>query len=57
VTGMDVSTYTLEEIHALGIPQLAYLVEEYYAPEFAPEHDGDVRASIEKTKRVIAQWN
>lgn len=57
VTGVDVSTYTLEEIHALGIPQLEYLVNEYYAPEFAPEYNGDVRASMEKTKRVISQWN
>lgn len=57
VTGVDVTTYTLSDIHDMGFPQLEYLVSEYYAPEFAEHTIGDVSASIAKTKRVIAEWN
>ena len=56
-TGIDVTTYTLSDIHEMGFPQLEYLVTEYYAPEFAEDTIGDVAASIEKTKKVISEWN
>lgn len=38
------------------MPELYYLVAEYYAPEFARKSDGDVRASLEKTRSLIERW-
>ena len=47
-TGIRVQNYTLYDIERLNMPELYYLVAEYYAPEFARKSDGDVRASLEK---------
>ena len=55
-TGIRVQNYTLYDIERLNMPELYYLVAEYYAPEFARKSDGDVRASLEKTRSLIERW-
>lgn len=57
VTDIEVHNYTLTDIKRLNMPVLAELVEEYYRPEFERESLGDVKNSIEKTKRAIERWN
>ena len=56
-TGIEVDKYTLYEIRQTHLQKLADLVEEYYEPEFDKISSGDVKASIEKTRRLIAEWN
>lgn len=56
-TGRTVMSYTLEDVKKAGMPALQALMEEYYTPEFAKHSDGDVIASIDKTKRAIETWN
>ncbi len=57
VTGRSVISFTLEDVKKAGMPALQALMEEYYNPEFAKHSEGDVIASIEKTKRAIETWN
>lgn len=56
VTGIKVQKYTLSEIKRVNIPQLTYLVREYYEPEFARETRADIRASLFRTRRLIESW-
>lgn len=55
--GIEVTNKTLEEISRMDYPQLTELVSEYYAPEFAPNYEGDLASSIAKTRRVIETWS
>ena len=55
-TGIKVQNYTLEDIRAAKLTSLEGLVEEYYSPEFARMSEGDFRASMNKTRKVIEQW-
>ncbi len=55
-TGIRVQIYTLYDIERLNMPELYYLVAEYYAPELGRKSDGDVRASLEKTRSLIERW-
>lgn len=55
-TGINTQNCTLQEIRTLNMPQLVNLIEEFYKPEFSPKSEGDVSASILKTKRVIEEW-
>jgi len=57
VTDIRVQNYTLEEIQKVGLPSLTELISEYYEPEFAEHSLGDAAASIEKTRKVIKEWN
>lgn len=57
VTEIEVQNCTLSDIRQIGMPVLAELVEEYYRPEFEKESSGDVKSSIEKTKRAIERWS
>lgn len=57
VTGIEVLSYTLQDIKRLNMPLLQTLIEEYYAPEFAPDSVGDAMTSIQKTKRAIERWS
>lgn len=57
VTGIKVQNCTLEDIKKLKMPMLTELISEYYRPEFAEKSVGDVKASIEKTRKVIKRWN
>lgn len=56
-TGINVSSYSLQDIRTLNMPVLETLVSEYYAPEFARESKGDVLTSYDKTRKAIELWN
>ena len=57
VTDITTQNYSLSEIKKLKIPELYELIEEYYEPEFASKSIGDFKASIDKARRVINEWN
>lgn len=57
ITNIKVQNYTLQEIEKLNLPGLYELVEEYYKPEFAKQSLGDIKSSINKTRKVIEKWN
>lgn len=57
VTNIKVQNYTLEEIKKIDMPKLYELVREYYTPEFSEKSFGDIKSSIEKTRKVIEKWN
>ena len=57
VTGIKVQNYTLEDIKGLNMSMLYELIKEYYRPEFAEKSLGDIKLSIEKTRKVIKKWN
>ena len=56
-TGVAVDKYTLSEIRSTEFGSLAELVEEYYEPEFDKISEGDVRQSLENSRRLVRQWN
>lgn len=57
VTNIKVSHYTLRDIKKLNIPILYELIQEYYAPEFSRHSLGDIKSSLEKTRKVIERWS
>ena len=57
MTDIKVQNYSLQEIKETDIKELYELVEEYYVPEFAEMSNSDIKASIEKTRKVIEKWN
>ncbi len=57
VTDITTQNYTLTEIKKLDLPVIYELIEEYYEPEFASKSIGDFDASINKTRRIINEWN
>lgn len=57
VTDITTQNYSLKEIKKLNIPYIYELIEEYYEPEFASKSVGDFKASIEKARRVVKEWN
>lgn len=57
ITDITTQNYSLAEIKKLGMPDLYELIEEYYEPEFASKSVGDFKASINKARRVINEWN
>ena len=56
-TGTEVDKFTLAEISNTEFKELTMLVGEYYKPEFDKISEGDVRASLEKSRRLVAEWN
>lgn len=56
-TGTEVDKFTLAEISRTEYKGLATLIGEYYQPEFDQISEGDVKASLEKTRRLVAEWN
>ena len=56
-TGTEVDKFTLAEISRTAFAGLTKLVGEYYQPEFDKISEGDVRASLERTRRLVAEWN
>jgi GTPase Era involved in 16S rRNA processing len=56
-TGTEVDKFTLAEISNTEYAGLTKLVGEYYQPEFDKISEGDVRASLEKSRRLVAEWN
>jgi len=56
-SGVEVQKYTLSEIRATHLQDLANLIQEFYEPEFDKISEGDVMLAIDKTKRMIIEWN
>jgi len=57
ITDITTQNYSLSEIEKLSIPHLYELIKEYYEPEFASKSVGDFQDSINKSRRVINEWN
>lgn len=57
MTNIKVQNYTLRDIRSLNMPVLYELIKEYYIPEFAKKSLGNIKSSIEKTRKVIEKWN
>ena len=56
-TGTEVDKFALYEICQTEYEGLANLVGEYYQPEFDKISEGDVRVSLEKSRRLVSEWN
>lgn len=56
-TGIQADSYTLNDIKKLNIPKLEALISEFYSPEFSVKSQGDVFAALEKSRRIIEEWN
>ena len=56
-TGTEVDKFTLSEISQTEFEDLTHLVGEYYKPEFDKISEGDVRASLAKSRRLVSEWN
>lgn len=56
-TGTEVDKFTLAEISSTEYAGLAKLIGEYYQPEFDQISEGDVKASLERSRRLVAEWN
>ena len=56
-TGTEVDKYSLSEISQTEFKGLTDLVGEYYKPEFDKISEGDVRASLAKSRRLVSEWN
>ena len=56
-TGTEVDKFTLSEISQTEFEGLTHLVGEYYQPEFDEISEGDVRASLERSRRLVSEWN
>lgn len=57
MTNIKVQNYTLNDISKLNMPILYELIQEYYVPEFSEQSIGNIKSSIEKTRKVIEKWN
>ncbi|MBQ9609541.1 MAG: hypothetical protein IJV15_08885 [Lachnospiraceae bacterium] len=57
MTGIKVQNYTLSEIASVNIPQLYYLIDECYEPEFSTEIKRNILETCEKARKVIIEWN
>lgn len=53
---LNLLSFTLQDIEKMGMPVLTELIKEYYAPEFSLHIQGNIIASIKKTKEVIEKW-
>ena len=56
MTDIKVQNYTLSDIKKINIPYLGDLISEYYKPEFEEISSGDMKKSIERTRKVIEGW-
>ena len=57
VTNIHVQNYSLKEIKDLDMPMLYELMQEYYVQEFSKYSYGNVKDSLQKTRKVIEKWN
>jgi hypothetical protein len=55
-TDIDLLKSTLSEIKKKDTGVLYELIKEYYEPEFSPNNKGDINSSINKTRKVIEEW-
>ncbi len=56
-TGTEVDKFALYEICQTEYKDLADLVGEYYQPEFDKISEGDVRDALQKSRRLVSEWN
>ena len=56
-TGTEVDKFALYEICETEFSDLASLVGEYYQPEFDKISEGDVRDALQKSRRLVSEWN
>ena len=56
-TGTEVDKFALYEICQTEFSDLASLVGEYYQPEFDKISEGDVRDALQKSRRLVSEWN
>ena len=56
-TGTEVDKFALYEICQTEFKDLADLVGEYYQPEFDSISEGDVRAHLTRSRRLVSEWN
>ena len=56
LTGIEAQNFSLNELKARNI-SISYLIEEFYAPEFAARSDKETLSSVEDARRVILSWN
>ena len=56
-TGTEVDKFALYEICQTEYRDLASLVGEYYQPEFDKISEGDVRDALQKSRRLVSEWN
>ena len=56
-TGTEVYKFALYEICQTEYRDLASLVGEYYQPEFDKISEGDVRDALQKSRRLVSEWN
>ncbi|MBO7426509.1 MAG: hypothetical protein J6U23_12630 [Clostridiales bacterium] len=57
LTGINAQNFSLNELKAHNIHQISYLIEEFYAPEFAERSDKETSNSIAQAREVIIRWN
>jgi len=57
LTGIKVQNYTLSEIRNTNMPKLYSMIEQCYAPEFAPDSTTDIFKTIKKARKVVEEWN
>ncbi len=60
VTGINVESFTVKEVKAMGIRKLDVLMEEYYVPEFAEDEkarEKDLLTSCNTAIGVIRSWS
>lgn len=56
LTGIEAQNFSLNELKARKI-RISYLIEEFYAPEFAQRSDKETLESIADARRVISSWS
>ncbi len=55
-TDIDLLKSTLSEIKKKDTGILYELIKEYYEPEFSMSSKGDIKSSLDKTRKVIEEW-
>ena len=56
MTGINVHTFSLNELKAHGIDKLSGLIEQFYAPEFDLRTDKETMDSIRDAREVVTSW-
>ena len=56
VTGRPVSSMTLADLRASGLPRIPDLVAVLYPPQFAPDAQPDTLALVDLAREVVTTW-
>lgn len=57
MTGRPVSSMTLADLEASGLPRVPELVSVLYPPQFAPESSADTMHLVARAREVVATWD